>query len=223
MHWLDVCGPPGSGKSTVCDPMWGPHELPIEHELPPQSWHDFTNEVTRLMIMMSQHPTYQAVVRMNNRSFRKISTVARKESDKVYVQTALAQRGLGFGWRMAHMGIDMEELSHFFRLMPVSIGVVFIECSEEENIRRNKEREKVKETAHENRSFMVPLMKPAIEVAKRVLHERNVPVWTLSTESDPDYGQRYLRFLAGKTPHNPKAGGYSDQAPLLSAPYWWGR
>ena len=185
-------------------------------------WHDFLNEITRLMIMMQQHPTFPAVIRMNNRSIRKIATVARMaHHDRPYIQTALAQRGLGFGWRMAHMGIDMDELRPYFRLMPVSIGVVFTKCSEVENIERNKLRETVKETAHENRSHMVPLMKPAIEVAQSELCRRGIPVWEISTEIDPKDGREALRKYARMWPHNAEAGRPSSQVPVLSPPYWW--
>src|SRR5690606_13567141 len=48
MRWLDCAGPPGSGKSTLCDYFWDPHSIPIEDRLPPASWHDFLNEVSRL-------------------------------------------------------------------------------------------------------------------------------------------------------------------------------
>ena len=43
MQWVDVCGFPGSGKSTICDPIWGPHDIDIEDLLPPEEWHDFLN------------------------------------------------------------------------------------------------------------------------------------------------------------------------------------
>ena len=221
MHWLDVCGPPGSGKSTLCDPLWGPHDIAISGDLPPLEWHDFLNEITRLMTLIQRHPTLEAVIRMNNRSVRKIATVARLQRDDTYVQTALVQRGLGFGWRMADMGIPMKELSHYFRLMPVSVGVVFTKCDETENIKRNHDREKIKATAHENRDFMVPLMKPAIEVAKDEFRKRGVPVWEISTENDPEFGRDCLRKCADLKPFDASQGGPGSKVQVLSPPFWW--
>lgn len=223
MKWLDVCGPPGSGKSTLCDPIWGPHDLPIEDKLPPAKWHDFLNEITRLFHLIGQHPTLPAAIRMNNRSVRKIATVARVESPTVYIQTALVQRGLGFGWRLNHMGIDLNELRHFFRLMPVSIGVVFTQCPEEEVVRRNHLRETVKATAHENRDFMVPLMLPAIDIAKEVLLDRGVPIAEIDTSGHPDMGRAQLRGLATQAPFDPEADGPGCQMAVLSPPPWWTR
>lgn len=221
MNWLDVCGEPGSGKSTICDPIWGPHELPIQDELPPARWHDFINEITRLLIMIQPHPTIEAAWRMNNRSIRKIATVARTEASVPYVQTALVQRGLGFGWRLNHMGINLDELRHYFRLMPVSIGVVVTKCPEDVVVQRNHDREKVKATAHENRDFMVPLMKPAIEVAVDELRKRGVPVWEISTDQHPDESRRELQEYAAREPCDAEAGRPSNQSPALSAPAWW--
>ncbi len=221
MNWLDVCGPPGSGKSTLCDPLWGPHELTIRDELPPARWHDFLNEIIRLFLIIRQHPTFDAAVRMNNRSLRKIATVARTEASVPYVQTALAQRGLGFGWRMNDMGVPLDELRHFFRLMPVSIGVVVTKCPEDVVVQRNHNRERVKETSHENRDFMVPLMKPAIEIAIDELRKRGVPVWEIDTAKSPDESRRELQEYASLPPCDPEAGRPSNQVSVLSAPPFW--
>src|SRR3990167_5088788 len=73
VRWLDVCGPPGSGKSTLCDPLWGPHQVSIENRLPPAECHDFLNEVARLFYLIRSHPSLGAAIRMNNRSIRKIT------------------------------------------------------------------------------------------------------------------------------------------------------
>ena len=235
MKWVDVAGAPGSGKSTLCDPLWGPHELPIENRLPPMEWHDFLNEVTRLFILIQKHPSFEAAIRMNNRSIRKIATVARKSTDgtyiqtdgtyiqrnDTYIQTGLVQRGLGFGWRMNQLGIPLRELEHYFRLMPVSVGVVITKCPEEEVVRRNLIREAVKATAHENRDFMVPLMLPAIDVAKKVLLDRGVFVLELSTEGDPGVGRKKLLSFASGHTYNPASDGHSCEVAVFSAPPWF--
>jgi len=219
--WLDVCGPPGSGKSTLCDALWGPHELPIEDKLPPAAWHDFLNEITRLFLLIMKHKTYRAALRMNNRSIRKIATVARTDSERPYVQTALAQRGLGFGWRLVDLGIPIEELRHYFRLMPVSIGVAVTRCPVEVVQERNRARELVKETAHENRAFMAPLMQPAIELALEVLRERGVPVIEISTDQPIEDARKQLLEFATRSPCDAAQTGLGCQVEVLSPPPWW--
>jgi broad-specificity NMP kinase len=240
MQWLDVAGAPGVGKSTICDPLFGPHDIaPIDIHTPVE-WHDFNNEVTRLLGLVRDHPSFVAAVRMNRRSMRKMAAVASMEGTRPYIQTGFVQRGLGFGWRLVDMGKPVEELWHFFRLMPASLGVVFLEADENTLTERNKARETVKETAHENRAFMAPLMQPAIEFAKEVLHDRRVPVWRIETTGDIDKARKELvRFAdqrvealrhshipACRPPYldtrNPSAPGYRGKAPALSSPpVWW--
>ena len=222
MHWLDVAGAPGSGKSTACDALWGPHELPIENRLPPSGWHDFLNEVSRLFWLIQKHPSFQAAIRMNNRSIRKIATVARAYDEKgPYVQTALVQRGLGFGWRLNDLGIDLGELRHFYRLMPVSIGVAVTRCPESVVVERNHQRETVRATAHENRDFMVPLMLPAIEIALETLSERGVPILELDTTLPVEETRKQLIEFAGKEPFDAAQGRSCGQVSVLSPPPWW--
>jgi len=221
MNWLDVCGAPGSGKSTLCDPFWPPHAVPIENRLPPAQWHDFLNEISRLFWLIRRHPTFDAAVRMNNRSIRKIATVARMAGEGPYIQTALVQRGLGFGWRMNELGIDLNELRHFFRLMPASIGVAVAKCPAEIVKQRNFEREKVKATAHENRAFMHDLMLPAIELALEVLRARGVPIVEIDTTQPLDVARKQLVEFARQEPFDPEAAGLGCEVEVLSAPPWW--
>lgn len=239
MRWVDVAGPPGVGKSTLCDPIWGPHDIPIADIPPPPEWHDFCNEVTRLLGMVRQHQSFVAAVRMNRRSLRKMATVNSMEGGP-YIQTGFVQRGLGFGWRLVDMGKPVEELWHFFRLMPASLGVVFLETNPEALVERNKARETVKETAHENRAFMGPLMQPAISFAQEVLDARGVPFLRIDTSGDTEAARNRLVSFATERhrrleselrvpaiaprymePDYAKAFGPGSQAPILSALAWW--
>ena len=221
MNWLDVCGPPGSGKSTLCDPFWPPHAVPIENRLPPAQWHDFLNEISRLFWLIRKHPSFDAAVRMNNRSIRKIATVARTAGEGPYIQTALVQRGLGFGWRMNDLGIDLNELRHFFRLMPVSIGVAVARCPAEIVKQRNFERENVKATAHENRAFMHDLMLPAIELALEVLRARGVPIVEIDTTQPLNVARKQLIEFSRQEPFDAEAARSSCQVEVLSPPNFW--
>jgi hypothetical protein len=190
--------------------------------LPPAQWHDFLNEITRLFYLIQKHWSFEPAVRMNNRSIRKMATVARTYSDKApYVQTALVQRGLGFGWRLNDLGLPLDELVHFYRMMPVSIGVAITRCPQEEVVKRNHAREKVKATAHENRDFMVPLMLPAIEVALGVLDDRSVPILEVDTTRPVEDSQKQLIDFAGGAVFDPQASGPGSQVEVLSKPAWW--
>ena len=223
MHWVDLCGSPGSGKSTLADHLWPPHAVLIDDKLPPAQWHDFLNEITRLFHLISGHWSLEAAIRMNNRSIRKIATVARMQGDGPYIQTALAQRGLGFGWRLNDLGIDLNELRHYFRLMPVSIGVAVTRCPTETVIERNHGRTMVKETAHENRGFMVSLMQEPIRIALEVLRERNIPIIEIDTTQPIDDARRRLVEFAGQKPFNPASSGPCCEVEVFSAPPWWQR
>jgi len=215
-------GAPGSGKSTICDYFWGPHELRLSDQLPPYEWGEFVDELTRLFGLIKKHPTLPAAVRMNNRSLRKMATVHRAPlAYGPYIQTGLAQRGLGFGWRMKDMGIDMDELRPFFRLMPVSIGVAVTRCPTDIVEQRNHARKLVKETAHEDRAHMVALMLPAIDVALEELNARGVPILEVSTEQDIDASREEIRAFSMQSSFEPETLGRRSQAPILSAPYWW--
>jgi hypothetical protein len=204
IRWCDVAGPPGVGKSTLCDPLWGPREIPLLDLPPPPEWHDFCNEITRLLGVIESHPTFTAAVRMNRRSIRKMAVVQRATAvdlngkDEPYVQTGFVQRGLGFGWRLADMGKPVEELWHFFRLMPVSVGVAFLSANADAIKERNKAREDVPATAHENRSHMVDLMQPAIDFAKEVLTDRGVPWIEIVTQGSIERARNQLVAFAAR-------------------------
>jgi hypothetical protein len=101
-----------------------------------------------------------------------MATVARMNDDRVYIQTGLAQRGLGLGWRLK----DQERIAEYFELMPVSLGVVLLSADVETIQRRNVERGK-------DRSFMVPLMERPREIAAEVLRTRGVPLMELDTRN----------------------------------------
>ena len=235
MDFIDVAGPPGVGKSTICDPLWGPHDvtIPDDIEMPPE-WHDFANEVTRLMGMVSTHRSFVAAVRMNRRSFRKMAAVQAMPTPKegligprVYLQTGFIQRGLGFAWRLMDMGLPVEETYHFWRLMPVCLGCVFLTADAETIKERNKEREKHKETAHENRSFMVDYMIEGAEYARQQLGQRGVPVSVYETDIKRA-GPEYIRGLIGndvKEFGKFQADGSGGEVPVfphsLQPPVWW--
>jgi hypothetical protein len=168
VQWLDVFGPPGVGKSTLCDEDWPPDAIKPDGFGYPDEWAAFVKLTNRLLGTVSGHPSYGACESMVRRSFRKMATVHRIKSDRVYVQTGFAQRGLGLGWRMK----DQREVAAYFEAMPVSLGVASLHADIATVQRRNVERGK-------DRAFMVPLIEKPRRLGVEVLKARGVPVLEL--------------------------------------------
>jgi len=235
MNWVDVAGSPGIGKSTICDPLWGPHEIPIEDRLPPAEWEPFLNEITRLLTLVRKHWSIVPAIRMNRRSVRKMATVARagyiKNDDgaevlamnwrRPYIQTGFVQRGLGFGWRLAQLKIDAHELTPYFELMPVSIGIAVLYADEKTAIERNNARKQVPETAHEDRDFMVPLMEKPKEIAIDVLRGRGIPLIEIDTRQSVEAARADLVAFANANANFAASDGLGPEMAVLQKPVWW--
>lgn len=71
MLWVDVTGPPGVGKSTLCDPIWGHRAVGWDGRMPPAHWRQFLDEMTNLFILIQNHWSFDPAIRMNNRSAQK--------------------------------------------------------------------------------------------------------------------------------------------------------
>lgn len=170
MRWLDVAGPPGVGKSTLCDALWPPDAIVPDDQPFPEEWSAFLKCTDRLLEKVSGHPSYHACRSMIGRSFRKMATVSRMAGEQVYIQTGFAQRGLGLGWRLK----DTALVAEYFALMPVSVGVALLKADVVTVQRRNVERGK-------DRSFMVPIMEPVMAIAAETLKARGVPLIELDT------------------------------------------
>lgn len=236
MNFVDIAGPPGAGKSTLCNPICHEHSITWDGKLPPAYWRPFLDEMTALFGLIRGHWSFVPAVRMNNRSARKMATVERMAGQIVppndmtegrsvpYIQTGLVQRGLGFGWRLGQMGADVNLIRPFFWRMPVSVGVVFLEADDETVIARNKARKEVAATAHEDRSFMVPLMREPIRIAKEVLGERGIPVLELDVQHQPiETARERLLAFADRGPCDRAALRSGHQGEILSPPPWWQR
>ena len=220
MNWVDVAGPPGCGKSTLCYPVWGDKSVTWDGKPPPSYWKPFLDEVGHLMGLVQDHPSFQAVLRMNDRSIKKMATVERMNAPSgafpVFVQTGLVQRILGFGWRLVDLKRDVNLIRTALWRMPASTGVVFLEAGLECILARNRAREDVSATAHENRSYQVPLMLPAIQVAKEVLHERGIPVAGIDVQDQAvEAARAQLLDFAGQEPrHAAQMGHRRQMAPV---------
>lgn len=226
MKFVDVSGAPGCGKSTLCYPIWGDKSVIWDGLPPPASWKPFLDEMTRLMFLVDDHPTFEAVLRMNDRSLKKMSAVYRMRPlpDKpVFLQTGWLQRITGFGWRLEHMGRDINLIRQALWLMPVSVGVAFLEADLETILHRNREREKVKATAHENRSEQAKLMLNSIELAKNVMKKRGVNTVEIDVQhqSIESARQELLDFAHQKFGDAQPDGSCGEVALFSSPPIWF--
>lgn len=138
-----------------------------------------------------------------------------------YTQTGFVQRGLGFGWRLNDLGAPLDDLRPFFRLMPVSVGVVFLTLDPAENERRNHARKLNPATAHEDRSFMVALMRPAIAIAQEELRARGVPVLDIDTALPVDLARAQLLDFASQNAGHAPSHGPDREVAVLPLPDWW--
>lgn len=223
MNWVDVAGPPGCGKSSTCYPIWGDRSVGWDGKNPPAYWRLFLDEVTSLMMLVKDHPSIEAVVRMNDRSAKKMATVGRMQDDRTFIQTGWVQRVLGFGWRLHELKRDVNLIRTALWRMPVSVGVAFLEADLETILARNRAREKDPKTAHENRSHQVPHMLPAIAVAKEVLRERGVPVLEIDVQHQSIEAARaeLLAFADQPIADAAKMGHCPEVASFSPPPRWW--
>lgn len=221
--FLDVSGTPGAGKSTICNPIWHEHSIQWDGMLPPADWEPFLSEITTLFSLIRNHWSYVPAVRMVNRSIKKMATVSRLTEDRPYIQTGLVQRGLGFGWRLYEQGADVNLIREYFWKMPISLGVAFLEADIDTLLARNAAREKVQATAHENRSYQVHLVQPAIKIAKEVLRARGVPVISIDVQNQsPDSARSELVAFANDQLGDFEALGHRREVGILQfAPKWW--
>lgn len=186
MRWLDVAGPPGVGKSTLCDAMWPPHAIEWRGEGLRPEWMPFLDCVARLLRRIESHPSYRACESMMQRSIHKMAAVSHRTDDGIYIQTAFAQRGLGIGWRLD----DCAAIAEYFELMPVSVGVVLLYADVATIKRRNVSRGK-------DRSHMVEGMERPRELGAQVLKRRGVSVLELDTRNPISENLRRITAFAG--------------------------
>lgn len=224
MKWVDCAGAPGCGKSTLCYPVWGDKSVTWDGKAPPSYWKPFLEEIGVLMGLVRDHPSFDAVVRMNDRSIKKMATVERIDGDIIpgsdsykgeprrpeqatFIQTGLVQRILGFGWRLHEMGRDINLIRTALWRMPVSTGVAFLEADLETILARNRKREaefrEGKASHNENRSAQVPHMLACIPLAKEVLRARGVAVAEIDVQHQSiDAARAQLLAFADQEPRH---------------------
>ena len=187
MQWIDVAGLPGSGKSTICNPLWVPTMFRVGDASYPPEWEEFIVYINDLIDMMHQKEA-AGCRQLNHKAFTKMVRVIRTKSSKIFMQTAFVQRGLGIGWRLP----KIEDVAGYFRLMPVSIGVAFLDADDDTLRQRNLNRGK-------DYSWMIDRMRNAMGIAHHVLHERGVPLIKLDTTRSVNDNRADLLAFADST------------------------
>jgi hypothetical protein len=221
LRWVDISAPPGAGKSTLAYKTWPDRCITWDGLPPPAYWKQFCDELTNLLHLISDHPSFEAVIRMLNRSVRKMATVERQQDSRTFFQVCLIQRLTGIGWRLQDLGRDVNLIRRALWLMPAD-SAAFLEAPDEVIIARNKQRLLNPETAHEDRSYQVPLMRPAIEIAKQVLRERGIPTMEIDVTRPIDDARADLVAFADKIAGYPSQMGSGREGQVLSvAPAWW--
>lgn len=223
MRSVDVSGCPGSGKSSICYPIWGDRSVGWDGLPSPSYWTPFLRELGTLAELIGDHPSIEAVHRMCDRSIKKMAAVERMTAppDKpVFIQTGLMQRILGFGWRLHDLGRDVNLIRRAVHLMPVSVGVVFLEADLEtlkaRNLKREQDFREGRASHNENRFAQCGHMVVAIEIAKDALRERGIPVRSIDVQHQSiEEARAELLDFASQKPCHSASLGYCGEAPLL--------
>jgi hypothetical protein len=165
VRWVDVAGAPAAGKSTLCDCLWPRH---LAATIDPSSRWDLFATCARSLINRLPDESAQECRVIFERYLRKAATIAAGFGDDVYINTGLAQAGLEIGWRME------QDISEYFCLMPVSVGVAFLMADEELLVGRNRARSR-------DRAHMVAGMERTRAMAELLLLQRGARVLTVNT------------------------------------------
>jgi hypothetical protein len=218
VKWVDVAGCPGSGKSTLAYHVWPDKSVGWDGLQMPTEWQPFLNEIGKLFRLVDDHETYAAVIRMNDRTAKKMATVHRMERDDVFFQSAWLQRLLGFGWRLHQMNRDINLIRPALELMPASVGVAFLEADLETLLQRNRARRNNPATAHEDRGFQCGHILACLPLAKQVMRDRGVKVIEIDVQNQTiDAARAQLLDFAYQGTDYPEALRHSGEGQAVSA------
>jgi chloramphenicol 3-O-phosphotransferase len=165
MRWVDVAGPPASGKSTLC---CGTSKLTLDGGGIPAEWSAF---VTAARASFREHARSRTVF---DRHLMRMATRYRVSSSAVYANVAFAQHGLSLARRRA-----AYDVCEYFRLMPVSLGVVFLTADVDVLLERNRRRPDGMQDA----TRWVVAMERARALAADVLRSRGAKVYVIDTST----------------------------------------
>jgi hypothetical protein len=192
MRWLDVFGAPGVGKSALCNDLW-PTSVTWDEFPPPAAWRPFLDMAEQLAELIRPGNRADHWRQMLDKAVKKMSTVHRRPSSDVYVQTGLAMRGIDLGWRID----DPARIAAYFEAMPVSLGCVLLTADVETIQARNAARG----VNHPSRALghLAPRLERPIAVAREVLVARGGPLFVLDTREPIDDNRRALQDLAHRS------------------------
>ena len=112
-----MSGCPGVGKSTLCYSHWADKSVTWDGLPLPAHWREFADEITKLLMLIRDHPSFEAMIRMLNRSARKMATIERAQDNRTFFQSAMVQRLSGIGWRLRDLERDVNLIRPALRVM----------------------------------------------------------------------------------------------------------
>jgi hypothetical protein len=190
MRWVDVFGPTGVGKTTICTPLWNPDTYSQDRIELPQAWDKFAQCARRLCDLASAngHP---GAWRLTQTAIWRMQHIARMPGDGVYMNVGLAHRGISIAWRLPKPNAIRE----FYELMPVSIGVASLHADIDTLHRRNVARGKV--IRNKQRSALSIRMAAVQPICVAAMKAAGVPLIEIDTTEPVADNVARLREFAG--------------------------
>jgi hypothetical protein len=190
MKWVDVMGPTGVGKSTLCTPGCNPDDFPQDKIELPEDWQRLERCARRLCDRAAENG-YSGAWRMTQNAIWRMAGIERRQTPAVYMNVGLAHRGLSIAWRLP----DPKEIEEFFALMPVSLGVASLYCDAETLRARNIERGKT--IKNKQRSDLAIRMESGRPACVAAMKARGIPLIEIDTREPAESNVRRLRTFAG--------------------------
>jgi len=165
MRYIEICGSPGSGKSTLIDYKYPPDAIKYDNSAAPLEWKQFLDYCQECIKLMEHHKTFSVGKSLVNRSIKKMITVNNKKSDKIYLQTGFFQRSLGIYYRV-DSSIRKNVIVRYLELCPTPLGIITLNLDRDTIKERNRTRNK------QNRHFMIDLTEDCMILVRDVIAER---------------------------------------------------
>lgn len=193
MKWVDVIGPTGVGKSTLCDPISHPRDFPHPPIAIPPHWRKFTALARRLCDDAAANG-HADTWRMTQNAIWRMIAIEQKEDAGVYCNVGLGLRGVSIAWRLP----DPAAIAEFYELMPVSIG--FAALIADDDTLRNRNIERGKTIPKKQRAPLAVRMHRVMPLAISAIKARGVPMIEIDVTEEVVGNVERLRAFAGLAP-----------------------
>jgi hypothetical protein len=190
MKWVDVMGPTGVGKSTLCTPDCNPDDFPQDRIELAEDWQRFERCARRLCERAAENG-YSGAWRMTQNAILRMAHIAGMRGDGVYMNVGLAHRGLSIAWRLP----DLKAIEEFYALMPVSIGVASLHADPATLKARNIERGRT--IRNKQRSELAVKMEGVRPVCVAAIKAAGIALIEIDTREPVADNVQRLRSFAG--------------------------